>query len=98
MGLFGPQHRGPGPRFYSRVSKALTVATGVDEATLDSVFAADADQALGMDEAQLEAFADRLALEAEASSLPTKVKIKPEAVAKATGHANGAALVASARL
>jgi hypothetical protein len=86
--------QGLGPN--SGVSKALTVAGGVDEAALDSVFAAHADQAVGMDEAQLSAFAQRLALEAEASSLPTKVKIVREAVAKATGHANGAVLAASA--
>jgi hypothetical protein len=85
--------QGLGPS--SGVSKALSVAAGIDEAALDSVFAAHADQAVGMDEAQLSAFAQRLTLEAEAASLPSKVKIIREAVAKATGHASGAALAAS---
>jgi hypothetical protein len=77
------------------VSKALAVAGGVDEAALDSVFAAHANEAIGMDDAQLSDFAQRLALEAEAASLPTKVKIVRDAVAKATGYGDGAALASS---
>lgn len=78
------------------VSQALAVAGGVDEAALDSVFAAHANEAIGMDDAQLSGFAQRLALEAEAASLPTKVKIVRDAVAKATGYGDGAALAGSA--
>lgn len=77
------------------VAKALEVAKGVDEAALDNVFTAHANEAIGMDETQLSAFAQKLALEAEASSLPTKVGIVRDAVAKATGYANGAALAAA---
>jgi len=77
------------------VAKALDVAKGVDEAAIDNVFSLHAHQAVGMDDAHLSSFAQRLTLEAEASSLPTKVAIVRNAVAKATGHASGAELACS---
>ncbi len=49
-----------------------------------------------MSEPELHRFARQLRLDAEAKALPTKVTILREAVAKATGHADGAALATAA--
>lgn len=77
------------------VTKALETADGLEEATYQQLWAARADQAIGMNEAQLGDFGRQLLLDAEAGALTHKVAIVRDAVAQATGHVDGAALAAS---
>lgn len=78
------------------VKAALAETDGLEDAVEHVLFAQRASQAAGMTEPELHRFARQLRLDAEATALPTKVTILREAVAKATGHADGAALAVSA--
>ena len=78
------------------VKAALAETEGLEDAVEHVLFAQRASQAVGMSEPELHRFARQLRLDAEAKALPTKVTILREAVAKATGHTDGAALAAAA--
>lgn len=78
------------------VKSALADADGLEDAVEHVLFAERADQAIGVSEPDLHRFAKQIRLDAEAKALPDKVRLLREGVAKATGHANGEALAASA--
>lgn len=79
----------------AEVRAALDACKGLEDATYQELWTARADEAIGMNERQLGDFGRQLLLEAEARALTHKVRLVRDAVAKATGHADGAALAAS---
>jgi hypothetical protein len=81
---------------HAGVKAALAEADGLEDATQELLVAERAHEAIGMDHAALVGFAKQIRLEAEAKALPEKVRLVREAVAKAKGLPDGAALAASA--
>ncbi|MEX2621917.1 MAG: hypothetical protein WD250_17015 [Egibacteraceae bacterium] len=77
------------------VAAALATADGLEEATYQQLWSDRADDAIGMNEAQLGDFGRQLLLDAEAGALTHKVAIVRDAVAKATGFSDAGALAAS---
>jgi hypothetical protein len=77
------------------VKDAMAQAEGLEDAVEQVLLGERAHQAIGLDDAGLHRFAKHLRLEAEARALPVKVRLLREAVAHATGHADGTALAAS---
>ncbi|MEV7038350.1 hypothetical protein [Amycolatopsis sp. NPDC051061] len=81
----------------SHAEVAAAAATGdhLEDMVRQEIFHERAHHAVGMDDLQLAKFAKDIQLEAHTRALPAKVQVLRDAVAKATGHANGAALAAS---
>ncbi|MEY9211525.1 hypothetical protein NI17_009980 [Thermobifida halotolerans] len=77
------------------VKTALTHAGELEELQLQELYHTHAHQAVGLDDQQLAALAKEWQIEAAAACLPKKVRMVREAVATATGHADGATLAAS---
>jgi hypothetical protein len=77
------------------VQQSLARAHHLEEVQLQELFHANAHQAVGLDQDGLAVLAKKWQLEAAAGCLPKKVALVREAVATATGHADGAALAAS---
>lgn len=77
---------------HPQVGAALAAADGLEDATYHQLWTARADEAVGMDESQLADFGRHLLLESEARALTHKVRLVRDAVAAATGHADGQAL------
>lgn len=77
------------------VKTALAHAGELEELQLQELYHTHAHQVVGLDEQGLAALAKQWQIEAAAACLPRKVRMVREAVAVATGHADGAALAAS---
>lgn len=78
------------------VSGALADSVQLQDLVLQELYYSHAHQAVGKTDIELASMARTLQLEAAARVLPKKVTAVREAVAVATGHADGAALAASA--
>lgn len=78
------------------VAAALADSQHLQGLVLQELYYSHAHQAVGKSEAELATMARHLQLEAAARVLPKKVHAVRDAVAAATGHADGAALAASA--
>lgn len=78
------------------VASALADSAHLQDLVLQELYYSHAHQAVGKTETELATMARNLQLEAAARVLPKKVTAVRDAVAKATGHADGAALAASA--
>ena len=81
---------------HDAVASAMTEARTLDDTVTELVFAEKADQAIDLDDAQLDRFAKAIRLEAEARALPLKTKLIRDTVATQLGFADGEALRASA--
>ncbi|WP_043463438.1 hypothetical protein [Kitasatospora sp. MBT66] len=79
----------------SGVQQALETAHALEDLQVQELFHERAHEAIGLDATELGAFAKRLQMEAAHKVLPKKVTVLRDAVAKATGFADGAALAAS---
>jgi hypothetical protein len=77
------------------VAAALAESAGLDDAVTELLVAKRQHEAIGMGDAELHRFARGLRLEAEARTLPHKVRLVRDAVAKATGRGSGTDLAAS---
>lgn len=78
---------------HSHIVEALKSSTDIEEAHAHRLLVARAPQAIGLDDAGLSKFARKLQLDAEADALPDKVRLLKDGMAKALGHADGAAMV-----
>lgn len=76
----------------SAITGAVQSATDIEEAHAHRLLMARAPKAIGLDDAGLAQFARKLQLDAEADALPDKVRLLKDGVAKALGHADGAAM------
>ncbi|MFE4516710.1 hypothetical protein ACFRMQ_21240 [Kitasatospora sp. NPDC056783] len=77
------------------VQTALETANALEDLQVQELFHERAHQAIGLDAAELGAFAKRIQLEAAHKVLPKKVDVIRDAVAQAAGFASGASLAAS---
>jgi len=71
---------------------ALASAAGLDETMQEVLFAEHAHEAVGLSEGELDSWARRIRLEAEAKALPFKVKVIRDAVSAQLGYSSGEAL------
>ncbi|GAB1646816.1 hypothetical protein [Krasilnikovia sp. MM14-A1259] len=78
------------------VAGALADSAQLQDLVLQELYYSHAHEAVGKSDTELAAMARGLQLEAAARVLPKKVTAVRDAVAQATGHADGAALAASA--
>jgi hypothetical protein len=85
-----------GLRAHPEVTAALAKANGLEDAQMHVLIGQHAHKADGLNEAQLSRFASQLTLDAEAASLPDKVRVVRDGIAKATGHPSGDALADTA--
>ncbi|HEY3471867.1 MAG TPA: hypothetical protein VGL47_42505 [Amycolatopsis sp.] len=77
------------------IAAAHVTGEHLEEMVRQEIFHERAHEAIGMTEPQLVRFAKDIQLEAHTRALPAKVQVLRDAVAKATGFADGAALAAS---
>ncbi|MBE8519397.1 hypothetical protein ILP97_18100 [Amycolatopsis sp. H6(2020)] len=80
---------------HAGVTAATKTGEHLEEMVRQEIFYERAHQAVGMDDAQLARFAKTIQLEAHTRALPAKVQVLREAIAKATGYADGTTLAAS---
>ncbi|MGW5715294.1 hypothetical protein ACWEVP_03945 [Amycolatopsis sp. NPDC003865] len=80
---------------HAEVAAAQVTGDHLEEMVRQELFHERAHQAVGMSDAQLAEFAKDIQLEAHTRALPAKVGVLRDAVAKATGFADGAALASS---
>lgn len=78
---------------HSAVTAALHSGSDIEEAHAHRLLMHQAPHAIGLDDAGLAQFARKLQLDAEADALPDKVRLLKDGVAKALGHADGAAMM-----
>ncbi|RSD10283.1 hypothetical protein [Amycolatopsis eburnea] len=79
----------------AEVAGARVTGDHLEEMVRQEIFHERAHEAVGMTEPQLVAFAKNIQLEAHTRALPAKVQVLRDALAKATGFADGAALAVS---
>ncbi|HWD77893.1 MAG TPA: hypothetical protein VG497_03400 [Kribbella sp.] len=80
---------------HAEVAAAHSTGEHLEEMVRQEIFHERAHEAIGMTEPQLVGFAKDIQLEAHTRALPARVQVLRDAVAKATGFADGAALAAS---
>lgn len=80
---------------HAEVAAARVTGEHLEDMVRQEIFHERAHQAVGMSDLQLAKFAKDIQLEAHTRALPAKVRVLRDAVAKATGHTDGAALAAS---
>ncbi|WP_410633862.1 hypothetical protein [Amycolatopsis sp. cmx-4-83] len=80
---------------HSEVVAAQVTGDHLEEMVRQEIFHERAHEAVGMSDLQVAKFAKDIQLEAHTRALPAKVRVLRDAVAKATGFADGAALATS---
>ncbi|WP_216216878.1 hypothetical protein [Amycolatopsis aidingensis] len=80
---------------HAEITQAKATGQHIEEMIRHELLYERAHQAVGMDQAQLARFAKNIQLEAHTRALPAQVTVLRDAVATATGHADGAALAAT---
>ncbi|MER6792419.1 hypothetical protein [Amycolatopsis mediterranei] len=79
----------------AEVAAAQVTGDHIEDMVRQEIFHERAHQAVGMSDLQLATFAKDIQLEAHTRALPAKVQVLRDAVAKATGFTDGAALASS---